>query len=202
MQCKNNRHEKMSSHGGSDFTIMTFLVEGVTPLLQNNPAQFIGNESGGGITAKKKVYDDKEEAEWRTYRDDEGRFGHPAEAFSKAMQKAATGRKIGKQFATTVVKGAIFPVEDLAIIEDANGDPVTDYVIDRRSVVVGKARVLRARPRFNKWRMRVALEVDEALLSYDQVAEILALAGKIKGIGDKRPEVGGRYGRFVVLDQE
>lgn len=178
--------------------IVVFLVRGLSPLLQNNPAAFIGAEEDGGLAAKKKTYDDGEEARLRTYKTPDGLYCHPAEAFTKSMVKAVAGKKFGKMFATSAIKGSVFIAEPYALIEDTDGDPATEYGIDKRPVIVGKARVPRCRPCWNKWQMRVALEVDTAILAPDQVCESLALAGRIIGIGDYRPEKGGGFGRFTA----
>lgn len=178
--------------------IVALRVLGISPLLQNNPANFIGQEEESALAAGKKKYNDEDEAKLRLYLDPDGRFCHPCEAFTKAMVKAAAGKKIGKMFATAALKGAVFITEPFAIIEDENGKPATKYIIDRRPAVVGKSRILRCRPCFPKWRMRVAFEVDTAIISQANLKDCLALAGRIIGIGDYRPEKGGGFGRFRV----
>ena len=179
--------------------IVKFLITGLSPLLQNNPSEFIGaNDAVGELTAGKKKYDDEEEARLRTYKDPDGAYCHPCEAFTKAMVKAVAGKKFGKMFATSTIKGSVFIVEPYALILDGNGKPATKYTIDRRPVVIGKARVLRCRPCWSTWRIDLALEIDTAILLPAQVEESLALAGRIIGIGDYRPEKGGGFGRFTV----
>lgn len=178
--------------------IVVFTVVGISPLLQNNPASFIGKTDDEGLAVGKKVYNDEEEAKLRLYRDPSGAHCHPCEAFTKAMVKAVAGKKFGKMFATAAIKGSVFITEPYAILEDANGKNIKEYTIDRRPVVIGKSRVLRCRPCFPKWQCKVAFEVDTAILRPDQVKESLALAGRIIGIGDYRPEKGGGFGRFSV----
>jgi len=179
--------------------IVTFLITGHSPLLQNNPAEFIGNtDTEADLTAGKRKYNDEDEARLRTYKDPDGAYCHPCEAFTKAMVKAVAGKKFGKMFATSAIKGSVFIVEPYALILDGKGNPATKYSIDRRPVVIGKSRVLRCRPCWNQWQMRLPLEVDLAILSAENVEEALALAGRIIGIGDYRPERGGGFGRFCV----
>ena len=176
--------------------IIVFQIVGISPLLQNNPASFIGKS--GGDLAGTKDYNDEEEARLRLYIDPDGNHYHPAQAFPKTMVSAVAGKKYGKAFATTAIKGAVFITEPFAVIEDERGKPATDFTIDRQPVVVGKARVLRCRPCWNQWRMRLPLEIDTAILQPSQVRDALELAGRIKGIGDYRPEKGGGFGRFRV----
>lgn len=177
--------------------IVTFLVKGLSPLLQNNPAEFIGVDDVESLAAKKE-YNDEDEARRRCYMNPDGLYCHPAGSFTKAMMKAVSGKKFGKMFATSAIKGAVFIAEPFSVIEDADGEPHTTYSIDRRSVVIGKSRILRCRPCWHPWQMRVPLEIDTAILTPSQVLESLALAGRIIGIGDYRPEKSGGFGRFTA----
>jgi hypothetical protein len=177
--------------------IETFTVIGTSPLLQNNPAAFIGKTEESTLGSK-KVYVDEEEAKLRCYLDGEGHFCHPSQAYLKAMVKAVSGKKFGKVFATAALKGSVFVVEDLCVIEDESGKPLTKYEISRMPCVVGKSRVLRCRPMWPAWRMRLALEINLVLVSRAAVKESLVLAGLTVGIGDYRPEKSGRFGRFRV----
>ena len=176
--------------------ICVFLIVGMSPLLQNNPSAFIGKSGDGETLTSKKEYDDDEEAKLRVYLDPTGKHCHPCEAFIKAIIRAVTGKKFGNLAATSMIKGSVFIAEPFVIIEDENGNPKTDYSIDKRPVVIGKARVARCRPCWANWRMRVALEIDTSILKPKQVEESLSLAGRIIGIGDYRPEKGGGFGRF------
>lgn len=180
--------------------IVVFKIVGITPLLQNNPANFIGKNDDESSLGTKKVYNDEEEAKLRLYLDPDGAHCHPCEAFTKAMVKAVAGKKFGKLFATNAIKGSVFITEPFALLEDKSGKPLTKYTIDRRPVIVGKARVLRCRPCWANWHMRLALEIDTAILSPKNVRESLSLAGRIIGIGDYRPEKGGGFGRFKVME--
>lgn len=178
--------------------IVVFQITGMSPLLQNNPINFIGVGEDTGLIAGKKQYNDAEEAALRVYLDPEGNFCHPTEAFIKSMVRAVTGRKFGKFAATSVLKGSVFIAEPYSVLEDESGQLAKTYGIDKRPVVIGKARVPRVRPCWNKWRMRVPLEIDVAIVSPQQVEDSLALAGRIVGIGDYRPEKGGGFGRFTA----
>ena len=174
-----------------------FKITGTSPLLQNNPADFIGKKVGGTLEPP-KVYDDEEEAERRLYKDSQGRCCHPSLALLRSMIRAVTGKKFGKVAATSVLRGTVFVVEPFTVIEDAKGKPATKYTIDRQSVVIGTARILRCRPCWTEWYMRAVLEVDTAIISPANVEEALMLAGRTVGIGDFRPEKGGGFGRFTA----
>ena len=178
--------------------VVTFHIDGISPLLQNNPAAFIGKKEDGTITSK-PVYDDEQEAELRLYKLPDGSgYYHPAESFVKAAVAAVAGKKFGKQFATKMLKSALFVSEPYCIILDDKGKLAKKYGIDRRGVVIGKARVLRCRPCWFPWSMTIALELDTALVAPAQLREALSLAGRYPGIGDFRPEKAGGFGRFRV----
>lgn len=176
--------------------IVTFRVIGISPLLQNNPANFIGVQQDDTLGAK-KIYNDEEEARLRVYQNEDGLYYHPTQAFIKSMTEAGKGLKFGKVFATKSVK-SVFIAEPHSIILDASGKPAKQYTIDRQPCVVGKARILRCRPCWQKWKMDVAFDVDVAFIAVAQVKQLLQLAGRKVGIGDYRPEKGGGFGRFSV----
>lgn len=179
-------------------------IVGVSPLLQNNPAGTMSSGGdGGGITSGKKVYDDAEEAAIRVYKNDEGQFVHPTAAFRSGVLVAAGGRKITKKAARAVLAGSIFPAEMEAILLDEKGKPIKDYKIHKCRVVVGKSGVLRCRPQYFPWSLKLAVEVDRDFIpNLDVVTEILNIAGRICGIGDNRPDTSkgksgvGTFGRY------
>lgn len=180
--------------------IVVFRIVGMSPLLQNNPAAFIGASSPGGL-GQKPEYIDEDEARKRCYLDEDGRFVHPADAFRKAMIKAVAKLNFGKgKSAPAIIKGCVFCAEQFCVIEDGKGKPATKYEIDRRSVVnpSNKARVLRCRPVWSPWAMRLALELDMAFVEASHIRDALLLAGRKIGVGDYRPEKGGSFGRFTV----
>lgn len=198
--------------------IFVYRVRGLSPLMQSNPECFITDEPDTALKTKKQDYNSDAEAAMRCYpkggltwpegNDDgvvtaTGPFLHPAAAFRSAMCKAAVGRKIAKRAARMVVAGAVFPVDEFVTIEDDEGEPA-EYVLDKRSVVVQKARILRVRPKFTPWECDLKLEVDRDFIGEKVLTEILNLAGRIIGIGEFRPDPSdgksgiGTFGRFNV----
>lgn len=65
---------------------------------------------------------------------------------------------------------------------------------DRRMVGNQKNRVLRTRPRFDKWSIEFGLMFDETVFDSPQMVGILQTAGRMVGLGDYRPV----FGRFDV----
>jgi hypothetical protein len=177
-------------------------ISGTSPLMLNNPAETMAS-SDDGLRGGKKTYDDKEEAEIRTYRDKDKHFIYTTAGFRAAMLTAAAGRKIGKRTAKQALAGAVFPVETEFLILDDKEKPIKGYEIDKRRVVIGKSAVLRCRPRFSPWCCKLPLEIDtDFVTNLGVVTEILNIAGRIVGIGELRPDTSkgrsgiGNFGRF------
>lgn len=179
-------------------------ITGKSPLMQSN-AECIEVEVSDGLTAAKKKYDDKEEAEKRLYKVD-GKYCHITSAFRRALTDAVRGRKFGNKQARYIISAAVFPVEEYCIICDKNGSPFKKYTLDKRSVVIKvgakRNRIPRVRPKFVTWTMKIPFEIDLQLITVDQVTESLNLAGRLIGIGEFRPDPTegksgiGTFGRF------
>ena len=74
------------------------------------------------------------------------------------------------------------------------------YEIDYRPVVIPatKGRVMRHRPRLEKWAATFEIEWDETLLKPEEVRRIIDDTGTRVGVLDFRPEKKGPFGRFIV----
>ena len=193
--------------------IFKFKLTGITPLMQSNPESMLAEQTDtthgdpdNTITVRKPtVYDDKKEAEKRTYPQN-GKFCHPCAAFRVGLLKAGTGRKFGKTSAASMCEGGVFPAAEFVVILDAKGKPFKKYVIDKRSVVIGSARILRCRPKFENWTMVLELDVDTEIMTPEQVEQLLNVMGSKLGIGEYRPERdsnkkmkgAGTFGRFTA----
>jgi len=58
------------------------------------------------------------------------------------------------------------------------------------------------RPRFDKWKLKTTIVVDDELVNPDTVLDMLNDAGKRSGIGSFRVSKGGYFGQFVVTKFE
>lgn len=174
--------------------VFEFWVEGVTPLLMNSPHSMGGGDDSLG---RKKIPSPKDEAESKCYRLGNGQLYLPSRAFRSSAASAAKGRKIGKVFATMLVRGSVFDVTEASpLVDPETGETITDYDVFVTRAVVGKSGVMRARPRIPAWGTKVLLEVDTEAISPTSVEELLGIAGRAVGVGDWRPEKDGPYGRF------
>lgn len=77
-------------------------------------------------------------------------------------------------------------------IEDLFNDPT---FVDIRAVGVGQKRVMRTRPRFMPWALRVTGELFDDVMDLGDLRRIAELAGRAVGLGDNR--ING-FGRFEV----
>lgn len=68
----------------------------------------------------------------------------------------------------------------------------------QRPVRVGAAQVIRTRPVFQNWRFDVPFLLDTEVLDLADLERVLVIAGQVVGLGDWRPEKGGRRGRFTA----
>lgn len=164
-------------------------IEGISPLLQH---RFETEKADNKSKRKVGSVDYSQEAEKAIYRDDKGKIYQPASHIEGALMKAAVNFQItgkGKKTYKDLTKMVI--VEPFAI-------PHLQQVfkIDKRPVVINRARVVRYRPRFDKWSLEFTMTVIEDQLPLEVLEEIMEYAGRFIGIGDYRP----RFGRFRIVE--
>jgi hypothetical protein len=139
----------------------------------------------------------QEQAEYAAYRDPDTDFLYvPAINIQRALVGAAAYSK-GKGRASLQKQSAAC----LQVSPERISLGVKDYIIDSRPVVVPatKGRILRHRPRLDKWEIGFDLEWDETLLKETEVRRIVDDMGQRVGLLDFRPERKGPFGRCVVV---
>lgn len=166
-------------------------IEGIAPLLQHRfPEE---EHEATGSRKKKKVYDPEEDAIAALYKKEDGTIYQPARHFEAALIKAAVAFKFeGRKTYKDAFKGGIF-INPAEIVHK-----YPEWEIDRQPVVIQRARIMRARPRFDKWALDFEIEIIDDRIAVDVVKEALEYTGLYVGIGDLRP----RYGRFKVIKFE
>lgn len=179
-------------------------LEGKTPLLHHNPrmvdSEFEINRQIKALTGKRKKTDEDmrqiERLEWYggLYEED-GVVVQPASKVRKCLINTAKINKQGK----SVERALSFYALNVPLVYD--GPRQIDALAadpkfkSRLSVGIGNKRVMRVRPSFFPWSMRVeGLFVEDAGLNFDELERFVELGGLVEGIGDNR--VNG-YGRFV-----
>ena len=108
-----------------------------------------------------------------------------------------------RKSARYVVPSAVRVLEEAVVILDPETNkPATEWEVDSRSVVIPatKGRIMRHRPRWDKWRMKVNVTVNDDILPVDFVHTLFNEAGTTQGLGDYRPERCGGFGCFRVIE--
>jgi hypothetical protein len=182
----------------------TARIEGSTSLIQhrfseqaegesNKTTRLIGNSRGTP----------REEAEKVAYRYPNGELYHPGAAIARLLREAGANHKIkgSRRSVKFAVPSAVIVLEDtISLIDPSTSMRFDDFEVDSRPVVIPatKGRVMRHRPRIDRWAMTFQLEIDDDLLPPDFVHQLLAEGGRKVGLGDFRPERGGPFGRFNI----
>lgn len=138
------------------------------------------------------------------YRDKQGRFYFPGAAIQRLIREAGANHKMkGSRRSTRfLVPSAVLVVQDTITILNGDSKPALDFEVDSRPVVVPstKGRVMRHRPRFDVWSAEFMVRINEGILPVDFVHRLLTEGGQQLGIGDYRPEKGGPFGTFNVIE--
>ena len=162
------------------------------------------HKMGSAASKKKKAKPPRnfeEEFEAATHKSTDGWFGIPAAAFRAAMVRAC---KLAG-FAMTDAKVSIFVEADG--YDETSFQPLVriygnrecsiDYVRNETGVID-----LRARPIWRNWYANVRIEYNADVFNTNEIANILARAGRFIGIGegrnDSKKSVGIGYGCFDV----
>jgi hypothetical protein len=124
------------------------------------------------------------------------RFHFPAGAFADAISGVATdipGKVTKAQMQrltnTVGVHVPIYGKPDLAV----------DMV---RQSGMTRAPDVRIRPKFREWACQITLRFYALTLNPAQITNLVYAAGQLRGIGDWRPEKGGQFGTFTVVDED
>ena len=167
-------------------TILDITVKGIRPLLQN---AFSSEADGKKLLKRGKLYDDEFETNSRLIKNDDGIICQPALHFEASMIKSAAEHKfIGRKTYKDLFKASVFVMPELI------PHKIQEYAIDKQPVVISKARIMRCRPRFDKWELDFTIIVHDDRIDPLKVEQILENAGKYHGVGDFRP----RFGLFEI----
>lgn len=125
---------------------------------------------------------------------DDGKLCIPMEVLEAALVEGAKKQKLGKQTQST-----LFVTENAILHFD--GDKLTaDELWERGAnrlttgVRIQRNRVMRTRPRIEKWWCEAEVQFDDKILDPAKINEIVTTTGREIGIGDWRP----KFGRFTA----
>ncbi len=172
-------------------------LTGLSPLLMNSPNSMIDSAmSDDKVRIKTEKYNLKDDAEKLAYKDEKGFLYVPSTAVKGAMVNAAAYKKINKVSAKRIISaGVIIPKDKLSL-------NTKDYKLDIRTVVIQRARVVKARPLIEDWKLDFEIQYNERLTTATPIKEILAEAGMTIGLLDFRPQKSGSFGMFEITKWE
>lgn len=183
-------------------------IKGTTPLLQHRMTE---EELFGLLGAKSGKKKDKEEqtpreiAEKYTYKDETG-YCVPTSYLVGAFKNVASEYKqknSQRKSLKSIAGGILRPEVEFSSILDESDKPLKNFEVDiRKATNHQKGAVAVCRPRFDKWKLKTTIVVDDELVSPDTVLDMLNDAGKRSGIGSFRVSKGGYFGQFVVTKFE
>ena len=168
--------------------IIDVTIVGTVPLLQHRFADEKQTDEPKKVGGKR---DYSGEAELALYRLSDGTIYQPSTHLEGAMLKSAVKFQIGgrgKKTYKDLFKSAIIVSPDAIVHKNQK------WEVDRRAVIVNKGRVMRERPRFDKWELDFEIHVMDEQIPTNMVNAILVDAGQYVGISDYRP----KFGRFMV----
>jgi hypothetical protein len=124
----------------------------------------------------------------------------PADNIFRCLVDAGRKRKLGVK----VTSGVIITTDENPLAYKGPREPDElwrdgNFML-QASAKVGQQRIIRTRPKFpvdpknsdNSWRTSAMLYLDTEVLDYDDLTQLVDIAGRLIGLGDWRP----RYGRF------
>jgi len=168
-------------------------LTGITPLLMNSPKSMLEDNLMKKMKQTTKDYDHKKEADKLAYKTDKGELYIPAECIRACLIGASSFKKIGKYAAKSIIAGGVF----IATPEILLG--TKKYDLDIRTVVIQRARVVKARPMIKNWKVNFGITYNENLIgNADIIKQILIEAGQRVGLLDFRPQKMGSFGMFEV----
>jgi hypothetical protein len=167
-------------------------------LLMNSPHNMMEESES---RKKTKKYIDKEEAEKVAYRNDEKELIIPKRCVKACFLNGASFWKIKRKAAKPIIAGCTTIEEKEIVLTNTKGKAIMDYTIDKRSVVVQRARIIRARPLIENWNATFHIIYDDTIIDdINVLKEILEESGKRVGLLDNRPAKYGENGRFKVVE--
>lgn len=187
---------------------ITIEVVGTSPLLMHNPRmvdrEFQINREIKVLTDKRKKTDhdlkEIERLEWfGGLYETNGTVVQPTSKLRKCLINTGKISKQGK----SVERAIAFSDLEVPLIYEGPRDIQKIFEDDRfhsrLSVVIGGKRVMRVRPKFMPWALRIeGFFTPDAGLNMDELVRIVELAGIVEGIGDNRVNGYGRFNGKVV----
>lgn len=189
--------------GGMILQDVTFTLAGAADLLMHSPQHMERTEDTGMVSTKKALLSEQDEAEQGAYRNHGGELVLPSIHVRMAILDTSTKFKPKGVVMGTMkqlVVASLHMVERTFPLLDADAKPITDYIIDKQPVRRGKGTVVACRPLVQMpWYLQCHFWLDMERMKPEDLKKILITAGLMNGLGEFRPQKGGWYGRFQVV---
>lgn len=185
----------------------TFFIEltGITPLLQYRMTEeklfaLLGAKAKKKTT--KESLTPREIAENHAYKAPSGEYYIPTTYISGAFAHVASDYKQSnsQRKSYKAIAGGIFrPDQETATLLDELDRPIKSFEVDlRKATNHQRGAVAVVRPRFDRWKVKTHVSIDDALIAPEIALEMLNDAGRRSGIGSFRVSKSGYFGQFSV----
>lgn len=184
-------------------------LQGTTALLHHRMPQEDLFALLGAKSEKKKAQEERtprEIADRHAYKAEDGSYYIPTEYVVGAFKHVAGDYKqknSARKSIKTVAAGIFRPCTETASLLGEDDKPLKSFEVDiRKATNHQKGAIAVCRPRFDKWKVRMEVMVDDTVLAPSIAHDILADSGKRAGIGSFRVQRGGYFGQFNVTKWE
>lgn len=179
-------------------------LEGITALLHHKmtPEELLGLLGAKEkIKKAKEVLTPRQIAEKHVYKLGDN-YVIPLEYIRGAFIQASSDYKqshSSRKSLKSVAGGAFRPLGEFAVLLDENDVPVKNFEVDiRKGTNHQRGAVCVCRPRFDRWKVKIDIELNEDIISEESAQKILEDAGRRVGIGSFRVSKGGYFGQFQL----
>jgi hypothetical protein len=120
----------------------------------------------------------------------------PGDNIMKCLVEGARLSKAGKQMERgVIIQDQMIPLEfdGPRDMESLRKNPKFHY---RKTVVISKARMIRVRPYFESWALEFSFAFLPEVVDGRAIFAAMETAGTLIGLGQRRPNKGGQFGRF------
>lgn len=180
-------------------------ILGTTPLMHHRMTEEDLFKLLGNKDTKKKVKGEKtprQIAEEHAYKDDDGTYFIPMDYISGAFANVASDYKqtnSARKSYKSIAQGIFRPTSTKAPLLGKKEEILDSFEVDvRKATNHQKGAVAVCRPRFDEWKVKFQVAIDDTIISPEMALTILQDAGKRAGIGSFRVCKGGYFGQFVV----
>ena len=184
-----------------EFGLIQVTAKGITPLLSHNfskeSLQKIKDTEGKKAKHAKGARDTDKEYIDSLYPLPGGKYGIPSTAFKKAAVSACC---MVDGMTMTLTSKAFFIMEEYLEIKSKKGPKKREDRVSVGGFGKGSA-TMRYRGEFPDWEATMTIRYNAAIITKEQIINLLQLAGSHIGVGDWRLESGkgtGGFGAFTV----